>query len=150
MKTTYVAGTSLKNHVSSLVWLNRAELFWQSSFWKPLHVFPGAARDTWLCFHIYWYWDIKGNYTHWLLHGPNGNKACASSQHQQCFLQFKSQNPAVWQQTAQKSNSSVLTSWKIPSLPAGKNQPLPDHLIAFEIINWILYYSSPVFFHCGF
>lgn len=67
-----------------------------------------------------------------------------------CFLQFKSQNPAVWQQTAQKSNSSVLTSWKIPSLPAGKNQPLPDHLIAFEIINWILYCSSPVFFHCGF
>lgn len=48
---------------------------------------------------------------------------------------FNSQNPAVWQQTAQKGNPSVLTSWKISSMPAGKNQPLPDHLIAFEIIN---------------
>lgn len=147
-----MACTSLKNHVSSLVWLNRAELFWQSSCWKPLHVFPWSRWGYLTVFpYVLSHAEISRETT---LTGfymdQMGTKLVHPHSTSKCFLLFKSQNPAVWQQTAQKSNSSVLSSWKIPSLPAGKNQPLPDHLIAFEIINWILYYSSPVFFHCGF
>lgn len=49
-------------------------------------------------------------------------------------LLFRSQNAAVWQQTDQSNSPFVLTSWKILSLAAGRNQQLPDHFIAFEII----------------
>lgn len=50
---------------------------------NPCMCFPGAAGVTWLCFHMYWWHVIKGNYIHWLLHGQIGNEARASSQHQQ-------------------------------------------------------------------
>jgi len=77
--------------------------------------------------------DVKGNNTGFYI-GKMGMTLVHLQSTSKFFLLLKSQNPAVRQQTDQRNNPSLLTSWKIPSLAAGRNQQLPNHFIAFEII----------------
>lgn len=132
----YTECTSLKHHVSSLVLFCIAEPFWPDKVCAKItcSYFAGAASITWLCF---WYvlmscCDVKGNYTGFYI-GKNKKDAHLHST-SKFFLLFKSQNPAVRQQTDRSNIPSVLTLWKIISLAAGRNQQSPDHFIAFEII----------------